>query len=556
MVQIALTGRIGAQRDVFLEQVLVDVDDSAAGKDFVELVALQLVIAGTATDHHRLDVQVVERVGHTVEQHAVVGDDLVGLVELAAAALRIAAAQIARRQHRLHAGMPEHGLRGQPDLREQALRTAARKVKHRLGFSCGALGVADDRDVVLVFNVQQSAGRLFGQAAGHFLVDEVNHLLFDRRLADAGRRLGRLLAGKGAQQVIGQALGLEADIDHGTAHELDGLRVGRVQEEHGRRIAGPERLLAHLAQQVAHVHRYIAKVDVDRARRQALVADRAVVGHVFKFFPVLDRDAAARLLFVQKSLDQQRGRQDLVARAVEQVGAWHMGSADRLALAAAQAVLDAVGNVANVRLLHDQRLMAHQPEAGGVGVGQVSRKGRVAQQLALVEAALGVHAVFVVGERLQLFSRQEVQLGDADAVLAGDDAIERARQHHDAGHGTVRRLQHVVVVAVDGQVGVHVAVARMHVQRHPDAALEHAAVDGRAFIQDGLESRAIEDGLQRRTKLGFPAGAQRVVLQLRKHRLDLVQPAAPESTNLAHQSQRLRHPIFEQLGRRDLIGVV
>ena len=97
MVQIALAGRIGAQRDVFLEQVFVDVDDAAAGEYFVKLVALQLVIAGTATHHHGLDVQVVERVGHAVKQHPVVGDDFVGLVELATAALWIAAAQIAGR---------------------------------------------------------------------------------------------------------------------------------------------------------------------------------------------------------------------------------------------------------------------------------------------------------------------------------------------------------------------------------------------------------------------------------------------------------------------------
>ena len=70
----------------------MDVNDAAAREDLVELVALQLVIAGTATDHHGLDVQVIERVGHAVKQHAVVCDDLVGLVELAAAALRIAAA--------------------------------------------------------------------------------------------------------------------------------------------------------------------------------------------------------------------------------------------------------------------------------------------------------------------------------------------------------------------------------------------------------------------------------------------------------------------------------
>src|SRR5450830_1476369 len=64
--------------------------------------------------------------------------------------------------------------------------------------------------------------------------------------------------------------------------------------------------------------------------------------------PKSNRDAASRLLFVQKRFHQQRGRQNLVARAVEQIGARHMGGTHRLALAAAQAVFHAVGNGANV----------------------------------------------------------------------------------------------------------------------------------------------------------------------------------------------------------------
>ena len=48
---------------------------------------------------HRLDVEVVERVGDAVEQHAVVGDDLLALVVVACRGLRIAAAQVAGRQH-------------------------------------------------------------------------------------------------------------------------------------------------------------------------------------------------------------------------------------------------------------------------------------------------------------------------------------------------------------------------------------------------------------------------------------------------------------------------
>ena len=246
----------------------------------------------------------------------------------------------------------------------------------------------------------------------------MNHLLFDRRLANAGRRLGGLFARQRAQQVIGHALHLEADTDHGAAHELDGLRVGGVQKEHRRRIAWPERFLAHLAQQVAHVHRDLAKVNVDRARRQALVADRAVIRHVFEFFPMLDGNAAPGLLFVQESFDQQRGRQNFVARAVQQVGARHMRGTHRFAFAATQAVFDAAGNRANVRLLHDQRLVSHQAKARRVGIGQIGRQSGVAQQLAFVETAFRVNPFFVVGEGLQLGFGQEIQLGDANAVLA------------------------------------------------------------------------------------------------------------------------------------------
>ena len=76
----------------------------------------------------------------------------------------------------------------------------------------------------------------------------------------------------------------------------------------------------------------------------AAVADRAMIGHVGELVPVLDRDAAAGLLLVEKRLDEQRGGQDLVARRVQQIGARHVGRADGLALAAAQAILDGVGD--------------------------------------------------------------------------------------------------------------------------------------------------------------------------------------------------------------------
>ena len=157
VVQVAALA--GRQRDALLEQVLVDVDDAAAGEDVFELVALQLVVAGAAADHHGLDVEVVQRVGDAVEQHPVVGDDLLGLVELARAALRIAAAQVARRQHGLHAGMPEHGLRGQADLENRRSEPQPGKVEHRLGVGRGRRRVADDRHVVACLRCRAARAR-------------------------------------------------------------------------------------------------------------------------------------------------------------------------------------------------------------------------------------------------------------------------------------------------------------------------------------------------------------------------------------------------------------
>ena len=159
-----------------------------------------------------------------------------------------------------------------------------------------------------------------------------------------------------------------------------------------------------------------------------------------------------------------------------------------------------------------------------------------------------VNPGLVLGKRAQLLVAQKLQLGDADAVLARDHAAQAAGQRHDAFDGAMRGLQHVVVVAVDRQVGVHIAVAGVHVQRGPDPALEHALVHGNALFQNRLERAPSKNLPQWRQQLGFPAGAQRVVLQLGKQRVHLAQPALPQGSHLAQQRQRLRHPVAQQLG--------
>ena len=101
-------------------------------------------------------------------------------------------------------------------------------------------------------------------------------------------------------------------------------------------------------------------VRLENVTEQLAAADGAVVGDVGELVPVLDRHAAPGLLLVQERLDQQGGREDLVARGIEQVGAGDVGRAHRLALAAAQAVLDRLGDGADLRGLEDQALGADQ----------------------------------------------------------------------------------------------------------------------------------------------------------------------------------------------------
>ena len=175
-------------------------------------------------------------------------------------------------------------------------------------------------------------------------------------------------------------------------------------------------------------HGDVAEVDVDRAGGQALVADGAVVGHVVHLGEVAPREPAAGLLLVQEGLDDEPGAEDLVARRIEQVGPRDMGHALGLALAAAQAVLDVVVQGAEFGLLQDDGLLLHQAQRRRIG----PRKPGTGHELAAVEPGLRVHPPLVVHEGGELVGPEELELGDADAVLAGDDAAQVRGQGHDA----------------------------------------------------------------------------------------------------------------------------
>ena len=197
-----------------------------------------------------------------------------------------------------------------------------------------------------ILDVEQRARGFLRQSARHRLVDEVDDLCLHRCLADGGRRMPRLLL-RQSQRLGGgvrETLRLVSPIDHDLAHDIDDPGVGRVQKQHAGEHARIEFALALQAQEVAHRDRHVAEVDIDRAGIQALVAHRAVIGDVAEFVEMFERDAAPRLLFVKEGLDQQARGEDLVARTVKQVGARHVRCAHRLAFAAAQAVLDRIGD--------------------------------------------------------------------------------------------------------------------------------------------------------------------------------------------------------------------
>ena len=142
------------------------------------------------------------------------------------------------------------------------------------------------------------------------------------------------------------------------------------------------------------------------------------------------------------------------------------------------------------------------------------------QQLASIEMPVRVDLVFVSGERRNFFRRQKLQLGDADAVLARDHAAELGGQRHDALHRLIRRLQHGVVVGVYRDVGVHIAVTGVHMQRDEYPAAQYFLMNCIKLSQHRLQLAASEKLMQGLAYFALPRHANGVVLQGMKHRVE------------------------------------
>jgi len=108
-------------------------------------------------------------------------------------------------------------------------------------------------------------------------------------------------------------------------------------------------------------------------------------------------------------------------------------------------------------------------------------------------------------------------------------------------------LQHVVVIAVNGDVGVHIAITRMHVQGYPNTPLQHPLVNGVKLFQNRRKCRTHKQGAQGCLQLGLPTRAQAVVLQLWEEVIHAIKPRLPLATHLGHQRKRLRHATIQNV---------
>ena len=84
---------------------------------------------GAAAYQYGGDVSIVQRIGYTVEKHAVTRHDIITLFAQPVAFLRVPAATVARRKDNLHAHVIEHSQHGNRNLAEQLFIAAAGEIK-------------------------------------------------------------------------------------------------------------------------------------------------------------------------------------------------------------------------------------------------------------------------------------------------------------------------------------------------------------------------------------------------------------------------------------------
>jgi len=137
-----------------------------------------------------------------------------------------------------------------------------------------------------------------------------------------------------------------------------------------------------------------------------------------------------------------------------------MRSAYRLTFAAAQTITDVICNLTDGWLLHDDGFLFQQAKAWRIGILQA----RTRQQLTFVKVTIWVYFIFVAGKWINRRLIQELHFGNTDTMLTWNNTIQVACQCHYSRYRSMRILHHAVVIWVDRNISMHVAVTGMHMQ--------------------------------------------------------------------------------------------
>ena len=124
-----------------------------------------------------------------------------------------------------------------------------------------------------------------------------------------------------------------------------------------------------------------------------------------------------------------------------------------------------------------------------------------------------VHLLLVVCEGLALGGCKKLKLSDANAVLARNDAAEVFGNVHNTCNNRMGLLQHVVVIGIHGQVGVHIAIARMHVKGHKDTRSKHAHMAGLKPLDDIAKGKSREKPAEFIPQFALPRDPKRAILK-------------------------------------------
>ncbi|VTR68716.1 hypothetical protein DESC_720094 [Desulfosarcina cetonica] len=458
MVELAGTD---IRRQTVFNGQSADVGQRAAEKG-CRLHAGQGLATGAAAHRHGGECQMAEAFADLAEDHRGTHGLAPVHVGLGVDLGRKSAAEKGRRQDYPQAGANQDVDRRQGDPGVQPLGATPGKVENRAASLPG--GVDDHRLIV---------------AAGRQAAEEG---------AGRNRRHGRLQQaqclgpgeGPGARQMAHEPGGAALDPAAGPQGRGPQQGVGRfravvqIGQGHGRRWGAAAIMVGR--EDLTLQHRNRAGIDIHRAGRLAFVADGAVVGHLPQVFQGVKAGTAKALGFPQDRLDQGHHGEVLVARVEKKIFLGMKHAARGFAAAAAHAAGDHLRQTFQFGMAQDAGFQAQQVEGGSE---DQLRRARVAE-FARIHEPVGVHLATVVGKLRQTLGVQVFELGQADAVLAADHAVQFDGLGHDRVGGFGGAQHHLAVVGEHGDVDMDVAVAGVHVGSNDDqarAGVGHDLVD-------------------------------------------------------------------------------